>query len=117
MTKIDWDKIIHAIHMVETHGLTGPILGDGGAALGPLQIHRNYWLDSKVQGTYEDCASLEYSRRVVIAYMARYATRDRLGFEPTPEVIARIHNGGPNGYKKKATLKYWEKVKNYYESK
>ena len=26
------------------------------------------------------------------------------------EKIARIHNGGPRGHKKKATDKYWEKV-------
>ena len=28
----------------------------------------------------------------------------------TDEVIARNWNGGPNGYKKKSTEKYWEKV-------
>ena len=30
---------------------------------------------------------------------------------PTNEKIARNWNGGPNGYKKKSTLKYWQKVK------
>ena len=30
---------------------------------------------------------------------------------PTAEVLARIHNGGPNGWKNPATLKYWNKVK------
>ena len=30
---------------------------------------------------------------------------------PTNEKIARNWNGGPNGYKKKSTLKYWNKVK------
>lgn len=29
---------------------------------------------------------------------------------PTNEKIARNWNGGPNGYKKKSTLKYWQKV-------
>lgn len=29
---------------------------------------------------------------------------------PTNEKIARNWNGGPNGYKKKSTLKYWGKV-------
>jgi hypothetical protein len=29
----------------------------------------------------------------------------------TPERIARIWNGGPNGYKKQQTLAYWHKVK------
>ncbi len=29
---------------------------------------------------------------------------------PTNEKIARNWNGGPNGYKKNSTLKYWQKV-------
>jgi soluble lytic murein transglycosylase-like protein len=31
---------------------------------------------------------------------------------PTNEKVARNWNGGPNGYKKQSTLKYWNKVKN-----
>ena len=49
--------------------------------------------------------------RIFRAYMDRYATEERLGRPVTFEDIARIHNGGPNGYKKKSTLRYWEKVK------
>ena len=30
---------------------------------------------------------------------------------PTNEILARNWNGGWNGYKKKSTLKYWQKVK------
>ena len=30
---------------------------------------------------------------------------------PTNEILARNWNGGWNGYKKKSTLKYWNKVK------
>jgi hypothetical protein len=50
-----------------------------------------------------------------MAYMDRYATAERLGHEPTIEDIARIHNGGPDGYKKSSTDKYWEKVKKLWE--
>ena len=35
----------------------------------------------------------------------------------TDEVIARNWNGGPNGYKKKSTEKYWEKVSRCLEEK
>ena len=45
--------------------------------------------------------------------MKRYATRARLGRSPTDQDLARIHNGGPNGYKNPATLGYWQKVKKY----
>ena len=113
-TSLDWERVIHAIHMVETSGRLGPIVGDGGAALGPLQIHRGYHLDSGVDGAYSNCSSLAFSKRVVRGYMARYATKRRLGRNPTPVDIARIHNGGPNGYKKKATLGYAKKFMEFY---
>ena len=47
------------------------------------------------------------------AYMKRYATEARLGHAPTDEDMARIHNGGPNGYKNAATLDYWRKVQQH----
>ena len=99
-----------ALHHVETSGRLGPIKGDNGAALGPLQIHRAYWQDSGVPGRYSDCADLTYSRRVVTAYLRRYARNawDR-GDVAT---LARIHNGGPLGHKKRATLSYSRKVVN-----
>lgn len=103
--------LVDAIHMVESSGRTGPILGDGGRALGPLQIHRACWIDANIGGTYSQCAGLAYSKRVFAAYMARYATSRRLGRPVTDEDRARIWNGGPNGYKKKATVAYWNKVK------
>lgn len=104
----DLDRLIDAVHQVETSGRLGAIKGDGGRALGPLQIHRAYWLDSRVPGRYEDCARLDYSRRVFRAYMARYAPRVR-----DFETLARIHNGGPRGNKKTATRAYWRKVKGH----
>ena len=107
----DGSDLVHAIHMVESGGRTGPIRGDGGAALGPLQIHRACWIDSGIPGKYEDVADLAYAKRVFAAYMARYATERRLGRPVTDEDRARIWNGGPNGYKKTATLKYWAKVR------
>ena len=42
-------------------------------------------------------------------YGNRYLmTTNRL---PTAEVLARIHNGGPDGWKKPSTLIFWKKVK------
>ena len=42
--------------------------------------------------------------------MSRYATTSRLGHKPTCQDYARIHNGGPDGFKKSATLPYWNKI-------
>jgi hypothetical protein len=105
-----------AVHQVESSGRTGPgIVGDGGKAIGPLQIWRACWFDAiahdpTIGGCYEDCNDLEYALKIFRAYTARYAIERRLKRVPTDEDRARIWNGGPNGYKKKSTLKYWKKV-------
>lgn len=105
------NDLLQAIHKVETDGKFGPILGDHGKALGPFQIHREYWKDSRVPGRYEQCADYDYAVKVVTAYMNRFApyyVRAR-----NKEALARIHNGGPNGHKHGATKKYWLKVRKH----
>ena len=68
--------------------------------------------DPSIGGEYEDVAKdKEYAEKVILAYWDRYATIKRLGRVPTDEDRARIHNGGPNGYKKEATIAYWSKVR------
>ena len=97
-----------ALHQVETGGAIGATLGDNGKALGPLQIHRAYHADSRVAGDYSRCADLEYSKQVVTAYMQRYA---KAAWDAGDiATLARIHNGGPRGHLKPATLKYSQKV-------
>jgi len=107
------DSFFRALHVVETSGRTGPILGDGGKALGPLQIHRAYHADSRVAGDYSRVADLDYSKRVATAYLKRYApTAWKAG---DVEVLARVHNGGPRGHLKPATKGYAAKVKALYK--
>ena len=61
---------------------------------------------------YKESLLITASDLVTQAYMNRYATKRRLnGRKPTDEDIARIHNGGPNGYRKPETEAYWNKVK------
>ena len=107
--------ILDAIEKVETGGQRDPAnaIGDGGKALGPMQIHRIYWLDAVdhhpslvASGeTYDSVRDRVYARRVVMAYWSRYAK------SWDAETLARIHNGGPKGHTKRATLGYWAKVK------
>jgi hypothetical protein len=97
-----------ALHVVETGGRRGAILGDNGKALGPLQIHRGYHADSRIAGDYSRCADLDYSRRVVSAYLQRYAPKAWAAGDV--ETLARVHNGGPRGDKKPATVNYAAKV-------
>ena len=102
------EAFFSALHMVETGGRTGAILGDNGRALGPFQIHRAYHIDSRVPGAYSRCEDLDYSRRVVTAYLQRYAPAAWANGDVT--TLARIHNGGPRGHLKQATITYGEKV-------
>jgi hypothetical protein len=102
------DSFWRALHLAETGGRRGPILGDGGAALGPLQIHRAYHKDSRVPGDYSRVADLAYSKRVAAAYLERYAPQ--AWARGDVETLARVHNGGPRGASKPATLGYGRKV-------
>jgi hypothetical protein len=100
-----------ALNMVETGGRFGPIMGDNGKALGPFQIHSSYWLDSHVMGSYRDCGKYLYARRVVSAYLQRYARQ--AWDEGDCQTLARVHNGGPRGAHNPLTLAYWNKVRKY----
>jgi hypothetical protein len=98
-----------ALHIVETSGRTGPIIGDQGRALGPLQIHRGYHQDSRVAGDYSRVSDLNYSVRVATAYLKRYAPEAWAAGDV--ETLARVHNGGPRGHLKTATKSYGARVK------
>ena len=97
-----------ALHVVETSGRHGPILGDNGRSLGPLQISRAYFTDSRVGGTYEQVVDLGFARKVVSAYLQRYAPQAWAAGDVV--TLARIHNGGPAGARKAATVNYGAKV-------
>lgn len=107
---VDVRPLLDAIRHVETGGLRDPenARGDGGASLGPYQIQRAYWRDSGVPGHYEQVRDQAYAERVVLAYWRRHCPDAlRAGDWQT---LARVHNGGPAGHRKYATLKYWSKV-------
>ena len=98
-----------ALHQVETSGRHGAILGDNGRSLGPLQISRAYHADSRVAGSYEQVTDITYARRVATAYLKRYAPQ--AWAQGDVDTLARIHNGGPIGHRKSATVGYAEKVR------
>ena len=109
------DRLLAAICTVESN-CNDDAVGDGGDSIGAYQIQYAYWkdatdFDKSIGGSYQDCKDSEYSRKIVLAYWSRYATITRVGEEVTDEDRARIHNGGPNGYKRSSTEKYWTKVK------
>lgn len=114
-----------ALIAVESGGNDAAI-GDNGQAVGCLQIHPGVVIDANAQYREETFAQWDQftllsrrDRRTAIEicqlYLARYATKDRLGREPSLEDMARIWNGGPDGYKKTATAPYWVKVRTAME--
>ncbi len=102
------ESFFRALHLVETSGRHGAILGDNGRSLGPLQISRAYFADSRVAGTYQQVTDLGFARRVVSAYLQRYAPQAWAAGDVV--TLARIHNGGPAGARKAATVNYGQKV-------
>ena len=106
--------LILALISVESGGNDNAI-GDNGKAFGCLQLHKAYVQDAAEYAgkdwVHEDAFDRITAMKITMAYMARYATEERLGRPVTAQDIARIHNGGLNGYKKQATEKYWVKVK------
>jgi len=119
MENMTYISLIMALITVESNG-DNFAKGDGGKALGCLQLHAAYVQDAAEHADmawiHEDALIRPAAVAIFMAYMDRYATEERLGRKPTAEDIARIHNGGPNGYKKSSTDAYWAKVKEQLDS-
>ena len=126
--------LLDAIEWVESKGDSNAV-GDGGDAVGAYQIHKIFVddinrLTAKMgrQGgfsapirTYEDRWKRDESRWMVRTYLLHYSDSyaphytDVLPMEKY-EMMARIYNGGPDGWKKESTIPYWNKVKAVMES-
>ena len=103
---------LDALAQVESGGKDDAV-GDNGKAIGRMQIWEIYHTDAMahapgIAGEYADCKGKAYAERVVMAYLHRYGKKALA--DKNYEKLARIHNGGPRGHTKRATLKYWAKV-------
>lgn len=114
------DSLLDAIQKVETGGERDPAnaVGDNGDSYGWLQIGDAVLADVNAiyphaTFTRKDTADLQRSRMIAVIYLMHYCTEERLGRTPTLEDAARIWNGGPNGWKKRSTRKYWAKVQKH----
>ena len=127
--RITFEDLLDAIRLVETGGELDPdnCRRDGGRALGAYQIHEIYVDDVNDINTfgpkysYEDRRDRIKSRAMAKTYLCWYIRFTR-GIWKKPEwddrkweFMARIHNGGANGWKKESTKPYWEKVRKYIE--
>lgn len=69
--------------------------------------------------THGDAFNRDDSIDMFMIYVFYWAEKkeQKTGRPATYEDMARIHNGGPNGWKKENTKKYWEKLKKYGNGK
>ena len=114
------DNLIDSICWVESRNNPDAI-GDNGKAVGIAQIHpvcvrdvnRILKLQQKTKRyTIEDRKSVAKSKAMMKIYLEFYGERYRrqTGKQPTQQILARIWNGGPDGWKDKATIAYYQKV-------
>lgn len=104
---------LNALAYVESNN-NDDAVGDNGKAIGRYQIWNVYWKDAVaknwvLKGDYVRVKDRIYAERVIVAYLTRFAP-DAVATNDY-ETLARTHNGGPNGPKKKATLRYWSRIK------
>jgi len=101
------DRLLDAIAKVESRNDPAAV-GDTGRAAGMYQIHRSYWADATrilgVDWEYRDARDPRKARQAVRAYLRHY------GSGRTLLDMARIHNGGPRGHEKAATLTYVRRI-------
>ena len=110
------DAILEAIREVETGGEKHGgrrATGDRGRSIGPYQVQRRHWIDSRLPGRFEDCRDPDYGRRELIAYWQRWCPAALEQCDA--EVLARVHNGGPDGAREPCTLAFWSKVRKVLE--
>lgn len=109
-----FDDFFRALHQVEASGKFHPRDGDGGKAIGPFQIWKAYWKDAvkfdpSIGGRYQDCRNYAYAKKVVEAYLKKYAPVAWANKDFA--TLARVHNGGPTGHMKPTTREYVQRVK------
>lgn len=103
-------SLVDAVWWKESSHRTSPGLGDHGLARGPLQCHRNCWVDSKIAGKYSDVDDIAYATRVFNAYTDRWA-----GESASDHDRALAWHWGPSWRTKPED--YWLAVKKFKETK
>ena len=111
-------EVFKALAMQESGGEKNPdqAVGDNGRSLGRYQIQKGYWTDACRQNPslakrgFEAVKDPRYAEEVIIAYAELYAPKGA-----TLEDVIRNHNGGPKGYCRTGTLRYWGEVSHKIE--
>lgn len=107
--------LIGALIMAES-GNNPKAIGDGGKAVGILQIHKICVEDvNRIYATDfvwpRDAQDPITAKEICRLYLTHYL---KSVLNPAPSDAARIWNGGPSGHLKQQTINYWQKVQPLY---
>ena len=112
------DKLLNALSIVESNN-NPQAIRYGENSCGILQI-RKICLDdvNRIYGTsykHSDAFDPASARTIAKLYLKFYCKvyEKETGFKADDEVASRIWNGGPDGWRKNSTKKYWNKVKKH----
>ena len=112
---VDYDRLLDAIAFVESDR--------GATSANVYQLRRVYVRDvNRIRGwgiRYADAiGDTALARRCILAYWRHYGAvyERRTGRKATAETLARMHNGGPDGWRKAETVRYWRRVSRIYNS-
>jgi len=74
-----------------------------------MDVNRIYGTSYTMHDVYDRARAHEIAELYLTYWGNRY--EEKTGSKPGYEVYARMWNGGPDGWRKKATLRYWAKVR------
>ena len=111
-----WDNLVVGdLNLInKAHGIyqiRQPYLDDVNKIAGPdrcIRVWGKFRLTMK--DIKADPAKARWCCAVYMEYYGKQYTK-ATGREPTAQIYARIHNGGPKGWKRYATLAYWQQVR------
>ena len=112
-------RLLFALKMAES-GCKSDAIGDGGDAVGTLQLHKVYVDDAnRIVGydkyTYNDRYDVRKSEEITLIVLTHYGyIYEYTTGEPcTDEVLARIHNRGYSQWNDKLGELYWKRVQKF----
>ena len=113
------DNLLSALKMAES-GNRSHAIGDGGKAVGVLQLHKIYVDDANriigyAKYKYADRYGIKKSEEMVKVVLTHYGKHyeRKTGKRCTDEVLARIHNRGYSQWNDNLGARYWSRVKKF----
>jgi len=123
MATIISDSLLYALKMTESSNNPKVADGDQGKAKGILQIWKVVIEDVnrvyKTKYVHADAYVVSKAEDICRKYLTHYGNyySKQTGKPATDDILARMWNGGPDGYKQSSTLSYWNRVQSYLTKK